>query len=86
MSNVNQNEIGFVKRNETLIFSTFPGKDQNETTRDFTEDKITFIWLRVLTDVLVHMPKLKKEARSEMIDVCRQECKNVLYLKHVDPI
>jgi hypothetical protein len=58
------------------VFSVFAGNTENNSTRDLTEEKITFIWLQILTDVLIHMPKLEKEARDEMIAVCRQENKN----------
>lgn len=72
-SNSVNDETTVTERNETLSISVFAGNIENKTTRDLTEEKVTFTWLQLLTDILIHMPQLEKVARNDMIDVCRQE-------------
>ena len=44
---------------ERLSISVFAGNIGNQSTRDLTEEKVTFIWFQLLTDILLHMPQLK---------------------------
>ena len=58
---------------ERLSISVFAGNIGNQSTRDLTEEKVTFLWLQLLTSILLHMPQLKEEAHKEMVNVCRWE-------------
>ena len=51
----------------------FSDASHNKSTRDLTEEKVIFMWLQVLNDILIQMPKLPT-AMSEMIEACRLAC------------
>ncbi|CAF5186904.1 unnamed protein product, partial [Rotaria magnacalcarata] len=70
-----ENETDIIKRDKVLVFSIFTKNIENNSVRDLTEEKTTFIWLQVLTNILINMPKLEKEAQNELISLCRQEYK-----------
>ncbi|CAM4822266.1 unnamed protein product [Rotaria magnacalcarata] len=73
--NTMENETDIIKRDKVLVFSIFTKNIENNSVRDLTEEKTTFIWLQVLTNILINMPKLEKEAQNELISLCRQEYK-----------
>jgi hypothetical protein len=53
----------------------FADTNCNKSTRDLTEEKVTFMWLQLLNDILINMPKLPT-ACDEMLDACRLTCLN----------
>lgn len=71
--NITKNASVSTNTDQSLIFSAFAGNTQHDSTRDLTDEKVTFLWLQLLTDVLIHMPKLEREAHEEMIAMCRQQ-------------
>ncbi|CAF4227796.1 unnamed protein product [Rotaria socialis] len=75
-SSMNSNETQMARKDERVVSSLFARSLENNSTRDLTEEKITFIWLQILTNVLIYMPKLEEDAQNEMIVLCRQENKN----------
>lgn len=48
----------------------FAGTISNKSTRDLTEEKVTFMWLQLLIDILFNMPQLPM-ACDEMLAECR---------------
>ncbi|CAM2725170.1 unnamed protein product [Rotaria socialis] len=75
-SSMNSNETQMARKDERVVSSLFARSLENNSTRDLTEEKMTFIWLQILTNVLIYMPKLEEDAQNEMIVLCRQENKN----------
>ncbi|CAF3630678.1 unnamed protein product [Rotaria socialis] len=73
--NTMENETDIIKRDKMLMFSIFTKNIENNSARDLIEEKTTFIWLQILTNVLINMPKLEKEAQNELISLCRREYK-----------
>ncbi|CAF3322565.1 unnamed protein product [Rotaria socialis] len=75
-SSMNSNETQMARKDERVVSGLFARSLENNSTRDLTEEKMTFIWLQILTNVLIYMPKLEEDAQNEMIVLCRQENKN----------
>jgi hypothetical protein len=53
--------------------SLFASTTCNKSTRDLTEEKVTFLWLQLLNDILINMPQLPT-ACNEMLAECRLAC------------
>ena len=59
----------------TPKISTVISTVHSRSTRDLTEEMVTFTWLQILTDILTNMPQLPS-ACKEMLDECRLACGN----------
>lgn len=49
----------------------------NNSTRDLTDEKVTFLWLQLLNDMIIGMPQVPTIG-DDMLNVCRSACTNDL--------
>jgi hypothetical protein len=70
----------------TPTISVFAGAVSDKSTRDLTEEKVTFTWLQLLTYILINMPPLPT-ACDDMLAECRLTCSNdPAQLRNIDEL
>jgi hypothetical protein len=75
MPGITFNRIFTTEQQNTPTISMFAGNICNKSTRDLTEEKVTFLWLQLLNYILMNMPQ-PPTACNEMLAECRLACIN----------